>query len=43
MDIDTYTAGKSAVLQEVLAESDLTAPERRLIRQLNDPMGEYAR
>jgi GrpB-like predicted nucleotidyltransferase (UPF0157 family) len=43
MDIDTYTAGKSAVLQEVLAESDLTAPERRLIRELNDPMGEYAR
>ena len=39
MDI-TDTAGKSAVLLEVLAESDLAAPERRLIGELNDPMGE---
>jgi GrpB-like predicted nucleotidyltransferase (UPF0157 family) len=35
--IDTYIAGKSAVLQEVLAESDLTEAERRLVRELNDP------
>jgi GrpB-like predicted nucleotidyltransferase (UPF0157 family) len=37
MDIDTYIAGKSSVLQEVLAESDLTEAERRLIRELNGP------
>lgn len=28
MDIDTYIARKSAVLQKILAESDLTADER---------------
>lgn len=39
MDIDTYTAGKSAVLQEVLAAADLTAAERREILLLNDPLG----
>jgi GrpB-like predicted nucleotidyltransferase (UPF0157 family) len=39
MDIDTYIVGKSSVLQEVLAESDLTEAERRLIRELNDPTG----
>ncbi len=37
MDIDTYLARKSAVLQKVLAESDLTEDERRTIWALNDP------
>lgn len=37
MDIDTYIARKSAVLQKVLAESDLTADERLQILRLNDP------
>ena len=37
MDIDTYIARKSQVLQNVLAESDLTEEERRAIRELNDP------
>ncbi|WP_240938137.1 GrpB family protein [Nocardioides sp. JQ2195] len=37
MDIETYTARKSLVLQEVLAESDLTAEELREIHRLNDP------
>ena len=37
MDIDTYIARKSAVLQRLLAESDLTDEERRQIWQLNDP------
>jgi GrpB-like predicted nucleotidyltransferase (UPF0157 family) len=37
MDIDTYIARKSAVLQNVLAESDLTADERQQILRLNDP------
>ncbi len=38
MDIDTYIARKSAVLQKVLAVSDdLTPDERLLIRRLNDP------
>jgi len=37
MDIDRYLAGKSAVLQKVLAESDLTQAELREIRGLNDP------
>ena len=37
MDIDTYIARKSAVLQKVLAESDLTAEERLQILRLNDP------
>jgi GrpB-like predicted nucleotidyltransferase (UPF0157 family) len=37
LDIDTYLAGKSAVLQKVLAESDLTDDERRTIWSLNDP------
>ena len=37
MDIDTYLAGKSEVLQKVLEESDLTDQERHLIWQLNDP------
>lgn len=37
MDIDTYIARKSAVLQKVLAESDLTDQERRQIHRLNDP------
>lgn len=35
MDIDTYTAGKSDVLQRVLALADLTPDERRLILELN--------
>jgi GrpB-like predicted nucleotidyltransferase (UPF0157 family) len=37
MDIDTYIAGKSQVLQKVLAESDITDEERRRILRLNDP------
>jgi GrpB-like predicted nucleotidyltransferase (UPF0157 family) len=37
MDIDTYVAGKSKVLQKVLALSDLTADERLQILRLNDP------
>ena len=37
MDIDTYIARKSDVLQKVLAEADLTADERRQILRLNDP------
>lgn len=35
MDIGRYLAGKSAVLQEVLAVSNLTADEKRLIFELN--------
>lgn len=37
MDIETYIAGKSAVLQRVLAESDLSDDERLRILRLNDP------
>lgn len=37
IDIDTYIARKSAVLQKVLAASDLTADERLQILRLNDP------
>ena len=37
MDIDTYIARKSGILQVVLAESDLTDEELRRIRRLNDP------
>ncbi len=37
MDIDTYIARKSDVLQKVLAASDLTDAERRQILSLNDP------
>jgi len=37
MDIDTYIAGKSAVLQKILADSDLTPGERRQVLELNDP------
>ena len=39
MDIDAYLAGKTAVLQKVLAESDLTTEELAQIRGLNDPAG----
>lgn len=39
MDMGRYLAGKSAVLQKVLAESDLTADERAAILRLNDPGG----
>ncbi|MGN7976372.1 GrpB family protein [Microbacterium sp. 22195] len=35
MDIDTYIAGKSAVLQDVLSISDLTAGEKAQILALN--------
>lgn len=34
-DIDNYIAGKSAVLQEILALSDLTADEKDTIHRLN--------
>ena len=37
MDIDTYIARKSGVLQKVLAMADLTEEERREILRLNDP------
>ncbi|CAI9416127.1 GrpB family protein [Nocardioides sp. T2.26MG-1] len=37
MDIDTYIARKSPVLQKVLAASDLTDEERLEILRLNDP------
>ncbi|WP_238694218.1 GrpB family protein [Nocardioides daphniae] len=37
MDIETYIAGKTAVLQKVLAESELTPAELRAIREVNDP------
>lgn len=37
MDINTYIARKSAVLQKVLAESDLTPEECLRILRLNDP------
>lgn len=37
MDIDTYIARKSNVLQKVLAASDLTTDERSQILSLNDP------
>ncbi|MCM0619048.1 GrpB family protein [Nocardioides bruguierae] len=36
MDIETYIARKSAVLQKVLAVSDMTAGERLQILRLND-------
>lgn len=39
MDIETYVARKSAVLQKILAVSDLTTAERRQILRLNDPTG----
>lgn len=35
MDIPRYLAGKSAILQKVLAASDLTASEKRQIYDLN--------
>lgn len=37
MEIDTYIARKSDVLQKVLAAADLTDAERRQILSLNDP------
>jgi GrpB-like predicted nucleotidyltransferase (UPF0157 family) len=37
MDIDTYLARKSPVLQKVLAAADLTDDERLQILRLNDP------
>lgn len=37
MDIDRYLAGKTALLQEVLACSDLDADDLATIRRLNDP------
>jgi GrpB-like predicted nucleotidyltransferase (UPF0157 family) len=37
MDIDSYIAGKSEVLQRVLAEAALTDAERAEILRLNDP------
>lgn len=39
MDIDTYVARKTAVLQRIFAESDLTTDELAEIRALNDPDG----
>ena len=39
MTIERYITEKSAVLQEVLADSDLTEAERELIRRLNDLTG----
>lgn len=37
MDIDKYLAGKSRVLQKVLAETDLTNDDRIRVWRLNDP------
>lgn len=37
MNIDSYIARKSATLQKVLAETELTADERLEILRLNDP------
>lgn len=37
MEIDTYIARKSRVLQDVLAESDLSAEDRKRIWDLNNP------
>ncbi|MGB6006323.1 MAG: GrpB family protein, partial [Ornithinimicrobium sp.] len=37
MDIDTYIARKSAVLQRVLVESGLSQNERLQILRANDP------
>lgn len=37
LDIDTYIARKSTVLQKVLAVSDLTPEECRQLLELNDP------
>ncbi len=37
MEIGTYIARKSAVLQKILAHSDLTPDELRQIHRLNDP------
>lgn len=37
IDIDRYLAGKSAVLQTILAAADLSAAERQEILRLNDP------
>ena len=37
IDIDTYVARKSPILQKVLAEAELTDEERRAILRLNDP------
>jgi GrpB-like predicted nucleotidyltransferase (UPF0157 family) len=37
MDIDTYVAGKSPILQTILAESDLTSAERTAIFAINNP------
>lgn len=37
MDADTYLAGKSQVVQQILAESDLTEDERLAVWKLNDP------
>jgi GrpB-like predicted nucleotidyltransferase (UPF0157 family) len=42
MDIDTYIARKSEVLQKVLAVSDLTDDERLQILRLNDPTAQRA-
>ncbi len=35
MDIHRYIAGKSAVLQDILALSELTSDEKRHIHELN--------
>jgi GrpB-like predicted nucleotidyltransferase (UPF0157 family) len=39
VDIDRYIAGKSAVLQDILSASDLSADEKRLIFELNTRPG----
>ncbi|MDO5739305.1 MAG: GrpB family protein [Ornithinimicrobium sp.] len=39
VDINTYIARKSAVLQKMLAESDLRREDLVAIRRLNDPQG----
>lgn len=37
MDIDTYVARKSGILQKILAESSLSEDDRAAILRLNDP------
>jgi hypothetical protein len=39
MDITGYLAGKSMILQEILALSDLTAEEKQTVFQLNTRTG----
>lgn len=37
MDMDTYVAGKSEIIQKILAESTLSMADRDAVLRLNDP------